>query len=89
MIQKLGKLKRCYPQNNKSITNYKQKVKDKTIDRWINLRIQQKTKKKLIIEGNILIHEDLREFGKMTQCEFICTVSIIYHYIPYKEKIKV
>ena len=80
MIQRKWELQ--YNNNN---TGTKNTVTNKKLDQRINLRIQHHKKLQLTLNGNITIHEDVREYGyqfsKSTETQEIETVRIHSHNI--------
>ena len=80
MIQRKWEL-----QHNNNNTSTKNTVTNKKLDQRINLRRQHHNKLQLTLNGNITIHENVREYGyqfsKSTETQEIETVRIHSHNI--------
>jgi len=63
LVRKHEKIKAVQKQhNNNNNTSTKKTVTNKNLDQRINLRRQHHKKQQLILNGNLAIHEDMREY---------------------------
>ena len=64
IVRKHGKIKKVIPPSSKKLNNTKHHVTKKQLDQRIKLRRQQQQRtQQLILHGNKIVYENVKEYG--------------------------